>query len=193
MFEIERAVRQVTTAQSVAASDLRLIARLRYGRVWQDVLKALPANTPYRDITQACNNVAEQMAQRQAAPAPAPDTHRADTAQTAPLTVHGDQPLPAWAEEPDPATVVPAVADVATEAHGDASTQPQADPARPWADDRTWELRRLENTLQQVLRTVSDSERRYGELTGRHSEVLAVRHGLETMIRTCRVNQGLSD
>ena len=113
--EIEQAVRQVATAQSVAASDLRLIARLRSGRVWQDVLKALPANTPYRDITQACNNVAEQMTQRQAAPAPAPDAdihHGAGRVPPPPLRADD------LVEELRPHTETATVAAIELAAHG---------------------------------------------------------------------------
>ncbi len=81
MFEIEQAVRGVVAAQRVGASDLRLIARQRIGRVWQDVVAELPASTPYREISQGCNNVADQMeqaARREAAPAAAPaaDVHQ---------------------------------------------------------------------------------------------------------------------
>ena len=115
MFEIEQVVRQVATAQRVAASDLRLIARLRSGSVWQDVLKGLPANTPYRDITQACNNVAEQMAQRQAAPTPAPDAdihHGAGRVPPPPLRVDD------LVEELRPHTESATVAAIELAAHG---------------------------------------------------------------------------
>lgn len=79
MFEIERIVRQVATTHQASAADLRLIAKQRIGRMWQDALGYLPPRTPYRDISQAFNNVAEQIAQKQreqALMAPTIDLHQ---------------------------------------------------------------------------------------------------------------------
>lgn len=61
MFEIESVVRDVAGIHHTSAGDLRTIARSRIGAVWQDCLKKLPANLPYRELTQAMNNVASQM------------------------------------------------------------------------------------------------------------------------------------
>ena len=75
IFEIERVVRELVAEQHTTAGDLRVSAKQRIGRVWQECVRILPAGTPYRDIAQACNNVADQLeqaARREVDPRPSP-------------------------------------------------------------------------------------------------------------------------
>lgn len=283
LFEIEQVVRRVATAERATASDLRVVARQRIGRVWLECRKQLPAELPYRDLAQAINNVAEQMAQRATAPVPtttiaptvayvlpadndlhtgagrtppppltvaeiveeltphlagfAPgniagaalgeqndvaercalvlsdftyqqadlrralqrisnDRHLAMTKEASAAVANVDRPLPAWAADPQPqpATVAQTVADV-VEVHGEPQMEPQAAAApRPaHLDDRDWELRRLEDRIDKLLAGLKEIERPFGDLTGLHTQVVAARHGLETMRRTVRTNLGIND
>lgn len=79
IYEIEQVVRRVAAEERATASDLRVVARQRIGRVWLECRKQLPADVAYRDLAQAINNVAEQMTSQKetqppAAPAPAADS-----------------------------------------------------------------------------------------------------------------------
>ena len=87
MFEIEQAVRQVATVQSVAASDLRLIAGLR-PRAWRDVLKALPLASRRMGHHHAGvqrGRTDDAAAGRTGAPAPDADIHHGGRVPPPPL------------------------------------------------------------------------------------------------------------
>jgi hypothetical protein len=69
MYEIEQVARRVAQERKATASDLRTIAWQRIGKVWQLCLQELPANMPYRELSQALNNIASQMEQAALGPA----------------------------------------------------------------------------------------------------------------------------
>lgn len=124
------------------------------------------------------------------------DRHLAMTKEASAAVANVDRPLPAWAADPQPqpATVAQTVADV-VEVHGEPQMEPQAAAApRPaHLDDRDWELRRLEDRIDKLLAGLKEIERPFGDLTGLHTQVVAARHGLETMRRTVRTNLGIND